>query len=67
MITVSKVLEDELRRRVKGEVRFDAYSKAMYSTDASIYQMDPIGVVIPHDAEDVAAIVEACGCNRQEL
>ena len=60
MITVSKVLEDELRRRVKGEVRFDAYSKAMYSTDASIYQMDPIGVVIPHDAEDVAAIVEAC-------
>ncbi len=60
MTTVSKVLEDELRRRVKGEVRFDAYSKAMYSTDASIYQMDPIGVVIPHDAEDVAAIVEAC-------
>ncbi len=48
-------LEGELRRRVKGEVRFDRYTRALYSTDASIYQIPPIGVVFPRDEEDVAA------------
>ena len=50
-------LARELRRRTKGEVRFDAYSRALYNTDASLYQMTPIGVVAPRDAEDVAATV----------
>ena len=39
-------IADELTRRVDGEVRFDPYSRLLYSTDASIYQMEPIGVVI---------------------
>ena len=50
-----KELEGELRRRVKGEVRFDRFTRALYSTDASIYQIPPIGVVFPLDGEDVAA------------
>ncbi len=60
MTTATGALEAELRRRVQGEVRFDAYSKAMYSTDASIYRMDPVGVVIPRSADDIAAVVEIC-------
>ena len=51
-------IADELTRRVDGEVRFDPYSRLLYSTDASIYQMEPIGVVIPRTADDVQAVVE---------
>ncbi len=51
-------LAHELRRRVSGEVGFDAFSRILYSTDASIYQMEPVGVVIPRDVEDVLAVVE---------
>src|SRR5438105_2055771 len=46
-------LERELRRRIRGEVRFDAGSRALYSTDASNYRQVPIGVVLPRDADDV--------------
>ena len=60
MSTDTRSLEAELRRRISGEVRFDAYSRAMYSTDASIYQMEPVGVVIPRNADDVAAVVATC-------
>ena len=49
-IADTRALEADLRRQVKGEVRFDAYSRVMYSTDASIYQMEPLGVVIPRRA-----------------
>ena len=51
-------LEQELRRRVSGEVRFDPFSRVLYSTDASIYQMEPVGVVIPRTAADVQATIE---------
>ncbi|MDT0305175.1 FAD-binding protein [Streptomonospora wellingtoniae] len=51
-------LEAELRRAVGGEVRFDAYTRHMYATDASMYQITPVGVVAPRDADDVAAVVE---------
>ena len=40
-------LLDYLRRHVDGEVLFDAATRRLYSTDASIYQIEPIGVVIP--------------------
>ena len=46
-------LAQELKKVVSGEVRFDAVSRVLYSTDASIYQMEPVGVVIPRDADDV--------------
>ena len=51
-------LESALRRHVRGDVRFDAGSKLLYSTDASMYQVEPIGVVIPRDADDVRAAVQ---------
>ncbi len=41
-----------------GEVRFDAVSRALYATDASVYQMQPLGVVVPRTREDLVAIVE---------
>jgi FAD/FMN-containing dehydrogenase/Fe-S oxidoreductase len=46
-----------LRRQVRGEVRFDAASRALYSTDGSNYHQVPIGVVLPRDADDVIAAV----------
>src|SRR5574341_555565 len=51
-------LEQELRRVVEGDVRFDIYSRLLYSTDASMYQVEPIGVVIPRHADDVQAALE---------
>ncbi len=48
----------ELTKRVAGEVRFDRYSRLLYSTDASIYQIEPIGVVLPRDQGDVQAVIE---------
>jgi FAD/FMN-containing dehydrogenase/Fe-S oxidoreductase len=56
----SEDLERELGRTVRGEVRFDSGSRAMYATDASNYRQVPIGVVTPRDAEDVEAVVAAC-------
>ncbi len=50
-------LVEELRRETSGEVRFDAMSRALYSTDASMYEMEPVGVVIPRTVEDVIAAV----------
>ena len=55
----TQALVEELSKRVSGEVRFDQYSRILYSTDASIYQIEPIGVVIPRNREDVIATVEA--------
>jgi hypothetical protein len=52
-------LADELRRRVRGEVRFDAGSRALYATDGSNYRQVPIGVVIPRDAGDVEETLTA--------
>ena len=51
-------LERELKASLRGEVRFDVYSRTLYSTDASIFQIEPIGVVIPRDAEDAARAME---------
>src|SRR5713226_3359761 len=48
----------ELRKRVEGEVRFDKYSRLLYSTDASMYEIEPIGVVIPRHKGDVQAVIE---------
>jgi FAD/FMN-containing dehydrogenase/Fe-S oxidoreductase len=53
-------LEDALRRTVRGEVRFDRGSRALYASDASNYRHVPIGVVIPRDADDVRAAVAVC-------
>ncbi len=54
------MLEDDLRAAVRGEVRFDDGSRALYATDASNYRMPPIGVVIPRDRADIIATVRVC-------
>ena len=46
-------LQWELERAIDGEVRFDKVSRALYSTDASVYQIEPLGVVIPRSPEAV--------------
>jgi len=52
--------EAELRGRVRGDVAFDAGSRALYSTAACIYRVPPLGVVAPFDADDVLATVALC-------
>ncbi|GIF02822.1 FAD-binding and (Fe-S)-binding domain-containing protein [Actinoplanes siamensis] len=49
-----------LRRRVRGGVRFDPGTRAMYATDASNYRQVPIGVVVPRTLDDVIATVATC-------
>src|SRR6201993_2528211 len=54
---VGSRLETRLRRETQGEVLFDAFSRGRYSTDASIYQIEPLGVVVPKSREDAAAAI----------
>ena len=49
---------NELKKQISGELRTDQYSRMFYSTDASIYQVMPYGVLIPETTEDVHAAVE---------
>ena len=56
--SISEILERKLSDALAGEVRFDLYSKALYSTDASLYQIQPIGVVIPKDKQDIIKTVQ---------
>jgi FAD/FMN-containing dehydrogenase/Fe-S oxidoreductase len=51
------VLEAELAARIQGEVRFDRVSRMLYATDASNYQIEPIGVVVPKSNDDIIAAI----------
>ena len=53
-------LAARLRREIEGEVWFDPASRGRYSTDASIYQIEPLGVVAPRSAEDIARTIAIC-------
>src|SRR5687768_15104148 len=53
-------LHAELAAQIEGDVRFDPISQALYSTDASVYQMLPLGVVISRSREDVLRCVNIC-------
>jgi FAD/FMN-containing dehydrogenase/Fe-S oxidoreductase len=53
-------LQSALEAQLDGEVRFDRISQALYSTDASVYQILPLGVVIPKTRDDVIRTVNAC-------
>jgi FAD/FMN-containing dehydrogenase/Fe-S oxidoreductase len=56
----AEALASELRRTIRGEVRFSDGDRALYSTDSSNYRQVPIGVVIPRDRADIIATVAAC-------
>ena len=60
-------LVHQLEKVVEGEVRFDGYSRMLYSTDASQYQIQPLGVVIPRNADAVQAAVELAARHRVPL
>lgn len=57
-------LRAELEAEIEGEVRFDPLSRSLYSTDASVYQIQPLGVVIPRNREDVIKAVEIAARHR---
>ncbi len=60
MVPSLAAFENELRRRIDGEVRFDPPSRALYATDASNYRLVPLGVVIPrHEGDVIAAVAMA--------
>ncbi len=49
--------EKELRRKIKGDLLFDHLSRLIYSTDASLYQIEPLGVVLPRTVEEAVQAV----------
>jgi len=51
-------LARQLRNAMHGEVRFDAFTRGLYATDASHYQIEPLGVVFPESAEDVESVLQ---------
>ena len=61
----TRELVEELQRNVTGEVRFDEMTRMLYSTDASIYQIEPVGVVLPWNTDDVIAVLETA--NRHNV
>ena len=59
-------LRRALESRLEGEVRFDKVSRALYATDASVYQIEPVGVVVVKSRADVVETVKICrqfGCS----
>ena len=50
----------DLERQVAGDVRFDTYTRELYATDASAYEVTPIGVVLPKSTADVAHVMTYC-------
>ncbi|MBL8219736.1 MAG: FAD-binding oxidoreductase, partial [Bryobacterales bacterium] len=60
-----EALQAALEAELAGEVRFDKVSRALYSTDASVYQIEPLGVVVPKSQDDLVRAVNICrkfGC-----
>src|SRR5262249_28933251 len=49
-------IRDDLKGLIKGELFIDELSRALYSTDASIFQVQPLAVAVPRDEEDVQAL-----------
>ncbi len=60
-------LRRDLERLLEGEVRFDKVSRALYSTDASVYQIEPLGIVVPRSREDLIRLVQICARHRCPL
>ncbi len=57
-MTLSPEFLHELKKRFMGDLRLDSASKILYSTDASMYQIEPLGVAIPKTQDDLQAVVE---------
>ena len=53
-------LSSQIAGQIEGEVRFDRYSRVLYSTDASVWQIEPIGAVLPRHHGDVRSLLQVC-------
>src|SRR6187549_2814002 len=60
-------LRRDLEAQVEGEVRFDRVSRGLYSTDASVYQIEPAGVVLPRTREDIVRVVALAAEHRMPI
>ena len=60
-------VRDDLRGFFKGDIRFDDIARNVYGTDASIFQVEPAGVVVPHDEADLAELVRYAFENQVPL
>jgi FAD/FMN-containing dehydrogenase/Fe-S oxidoreductase len=60
-------VHDDLKGIVKGELLFDDLSRVLYSTDASMFEVRPLGVVLPRDEDDVRALVKYAADNQVSL
>ena len=56
----AEAMRRELESQIEGEVRFDTISRALYSTDASIYQIRPLGVVVAKNRQDILRSLDIC-------
>ncbi len=57
-------LARELRRLITGEVRFSRHDRMLYATDASLYQVEPIGVVMPRSIDEIDTIMRFAAENK---
>jgi FAD/FMN-containing dehydrogenase len=53
-------ISHQIQKSIQGQLRTDLTVRMLYSTDASIYQIEPLGVIFPRVADDLNAIVEIC-------
>ena len=60
-MTLSPDFLFELKKRFTGDLRLDPASRALYSTDASMYQIEPLGVAIPKTQDDLQAAPDRIG------
>ncbi|MFM8427787.1 MAG: FAD-binding oxidoreductase, partial [Chloroflexota bacterium] len=63
-MTFSREIFQDLQKRFKGDLRLDSASKVLYSTDASAYQIEPLGVAIPKTQEDLQTVVAFAAKNK---
>ena len=63
-LEIDSSVKETLRKEIEGDVRFDDITREIYSTDASIYRMLPICVVIPKTVQDVKTIIQIAHENK---
>src|SRR3954451_1465021 len=62
-----EAIHDDLKGILRGELLFDDLSRVLYRTDASLFEVEPAGVVVPKDEEDLRALVRYAGDNQVPL
>lgn len=66
-VKIHETLEAELRDAIDGETRFDVFTRKIYSTDASMYAIEPVGVVLPKTGDDVRKTLEIARRHRAAI